>query len=188
MQARYLACILLSLISFSTTLAHPYRGVHERTLKTIGSGLLPPTTINIPASLDLVNASAASPVNAQVTCFHDGLTTNVTGCRPTLNYIRTFPDYKKVQPFLEHKSPKVPNKPPMIIFHRESTCAIEISAQNPQYEDRFSFEQVRALATDIVEECQVEGGYGGYAFIGKKKWWAIKVIGFVKSTAAVDVD
>ena len=39
---------------------------------------------------------------------------------------------------------------------------------DPLIRDSFSFEQVRALATDVIEYCSDNGrgGYGGYARIG----------------------
>lgn len=34
------------------------------------------------------------------------------------------------------------------------------------------------MATDIVEECQEEGGFGGYGPVGAGVGWMVKVIGF----------
>ena len=44
--------------------------------------------------------------------------------------------------------------------------------------DDFSFEQARALATEILEVCQDRGGRGGYAPIGHGIGWRVCVIGF----------
>lgn len=65
---------------------------------------------------------------------------------------------------------------------------MEIEAANPSVEDRFSFEQVRGLATDIVEDCQTKGGFGGFASIGVKEGvggWTVRVIGFVEEVGEV---
>ncbi len=48
--------------------------------------------------------------------------------------------------------------------------------------DHFSFEQVRALATDIIEECREGGGKGwgrgGGAPIGRGVGWVVAVGGY----------
>lgn len=44
--------------------------------------------------------------------------------------------------------------------------------------DRFSYEMVRALATDIVESCQDEGGFGGWSPIGRGVGWWVRVTGY----------
>ena len=104
--------------------------------------------------------------------------TDVEGCRLTLNYLRTFPDYRKIQYFLEGRYPKLPTKPPYAIHHQESTCALRINSHDPRVMDDFSFEQARALATEILEVCKDRGGRGGFAPIGHGIGWAVTVVGF----------
>lgn len=43
--------------------------------------------------------------------------------------------------------------------------------------DAFSFEEVRRLATEIVEDCQDLGGRGGWSGIGRGVGWRVRVIG-----------
>ena len=74
--------------------------------------------------------------------------------------------------------PRDPTKPPYIIHHELSDCAIHIAASNPAIEDRFSFEQARALATDILETCKDQDGRGGSAPIGRGLGWRVTVIGY----------
>lgn len=105
-------------------------------------------------------------------------TTNVTGCRPTLNYFRGFPNYRKIQDFMEGRYPKNPSKPPYAVHHINSNCAIQIASANPAIIDDFSFEQARGLAIEILEVCQDHGGRGGSAPIGHGVGWTVSVIGW----------
>lgn len=105
-------------------------------------------------------------------------TTYIDGCRPTLNSLRSFPRYRTVQYFQEGRYPKEPSKPPYLLHTNDSTCALQISCGTAGITDKFSFEQARALATDIVEDCQKQGGYGGVARIGRGIGWSVKVIGY----------
>lgn len=43
--------------------------------------------------------------------------------------------------------------------------------------DEFSWREVRDLATAIIEDCQVYGGWGGIALIGQKRIWFVQVSG-----------
>lgn len=104
--------------------------------------------------------------------------TDVDGCRPTLNYFRTFPKYRLIQDFMEGRYPKLPYKPPYAVHQVQSTCAVQIASGNPLTIDDFSFEQARALATEILEVCQDRGGRGGSAPIGHGVGWRVSVIGF----------
>ena len=105
-------------------------------------------------------------------------TTNVSGCRPTLNYFRGFPNYRKIQDFMEDRYPKNPYKPPYSVHQTQSNCAIQIASENPTIIDDFSFEQARALAIEILEVCEDHGSYGGVAPIGHGVGWTVSVIGF----------
>lgn len=105
-------------------------------------------------------------------------TTNVSGCRPTLNHFRGFPNYRKIQDFMEDRYPKDPYKPPYAVHQVQSNCAIQIASENPTIIDDFSFEQARALAIEILEVCEDHGSYGGVAPIGHGVGWTVSVIGF----------
>ena len=124
------------------------------------------------------SSSPPTPSPHRIRCLHSGIETNVTSCRPTLNYIRTFPSYRRIQDFQEGRSPKLPETPPLYVFAVASTCAIEVACGNPSLIDRFSYEIVRALATEIVEECQDEGGFGGWSPVGRGIGWWVRVVGF----------
>jgi len=104
-------------------------------------------------------------------------TTSVNGCRPTLNYIRTFPKYRVIQDFLEGWWPKEPSIPPYAIHLEAGDCAIKIASYDARVPDMFSFEQVRQLATDILTDCESKGGVGGIANIGRGRGWTVAVIG-----------
>lgn len=67
-------------------------------------------------SLSLRPASLSSPPLLDgLECFmssKDNLKTSVDGCRPTLNYLRTIPGYKLLQPFQVDRRPEVRPLPP----------------------------------------------------------------------------
>lgn len=104
--------------------------------------------------------------------------TDVEGCRSTLNYFRTFPNYRRIQDFIEERCPKLPHKPPYAVHSVKSTCAVQIASEDPHIRDSFSFEQARALAIEIIEICQDHGGLGGVAPIGHGVGWRVAVIGY----------
>lgn len=92
-------------------------------------------------------------------------TTSIDGCRLTLNRIRRLPNYRLKQDFQEGRNPREPSKPPYIFHEEGSDCAIQLASGSDTIVDKFSFEQVRSLATDILEDCQTFGGYGGVALV-----------------------
>ena len=122
-----------------------------------------------------------SPPIGAIECFqseHGRQPTDVNGCRPTLNYIRSFPNYRLIQDFMEDRYPKLPSKPPYAVHHVHSNCAVQIASGSPYTIDDFSFEQARALATEILELCLDHGGHGGFAPIGHGVGWRVAVIGW----------
>lgn len=136
--------------------------------------------ISVPTNSTNTPLLPPGPVGA-IECFGSGqgrLSTDVDGCRPTLNYFRTFPKYRVIQDFMEDRYPKLPSKPPYAVHHLNSNCAVQIASGDPLAIDDFSFEQARALATEILEVCQDHGGYGGFAPIGHGVGWRVSVIGF----------
>lgn len=104
--------------------------------------------------------------------------TDVDGCRATLNHFRSFPKYRLFQNFMEGRYPKLPSTPPYAVHHIHSNCAVQIASGNRYTIDDFSFEQARALATEILEICQDHGGLGGAAPIGHGVGWTVTVIGW----------
>ena len=163
-----------------TTLAYPQAKdfqevqTHPRTL----SGIV--QRISIPTNSTKAPPLPPAPIGF-IECFQDGqgrVTTDVDGCRPTLNYFRSFPAYRRIQDFKEGRWPKLPSKPPYAIHHELSNCAVQIASDDPSIIDDFSFEQARALATEILEVCRDHGGFGGFAPIGHGRGWRVSVIGF----------
>lgn len=127
------------------------------------------------------------PPQTKILCFEAAQgreTTSIDGCRPTLNRLRRLPHYRLEQLFQERRYPTEPSKPPYIFNVKDSTCAIQLACGSTIIIDRFSFEQVRALATDIVEDCQTKGGYGGVAPLGAGVGWTVKVIGHKTADAS----
>ena len=62
----------------------------------------------------------------------------------------------------------------------DATCALEISDMVFGSVDKFSFAQVKDLATDIIEECSTSNGkpgYGGQWHIGAQSLWRVRVFG-----------
>lgn len=119
-----------------------------------------------PSNISLILASGYS--GTRILCFKaaEGReTTSIDGCRLTLNRIRRLPNYRLKQDFQEGRNPKDPFKPPYIFHEEGSDCAIQLASGSETIVDKFSFEQVRSLATDILEDCQAFGGYGGVAFV-----------------------
>ena len=123
-----------------------------------------------PASIGVIECFGPHPRRPQ---------TSVDGCRHTLNAIRAFPDYRKVQDFLTGWWPRLPSRPPYAVHDDRSNCVIQIDTGDPRVADDFSFEQVRALATEILEVCTDRGGRGGFAPIGHGTGWRVAVLGFV---------
>lgn len=128
-------------------------------------------------------SSLSLPLAAnRITCFEGGqgrTHTSVDGCRPTLNYLRTLPGYRKPEQFQKDKHPKIPSTspgqrfrtPPFVWHLSSSDCILQIDTVDPSVVDRFTFEQARALATDVLEDCQKTGGFGGFADLGRGIGW-----------------
>ena len=110
--------------------------------------------------------------------------TSLEGCRPTLRAIRSFPSFSRPQIFLMHLSPRTPATPPFHMVSRQGDCLIEITCPAAELlpgsrgvEDRFSFSMVKQLAQDILQVCE-ESGLGGWASIGARGGWAVRVKGW----------
>ena len=131
--------------------------------------ILPPTMTNF------------SEITAQ--CFDVGEyhPTNVDTCRPLLTKIRAFDKYRTKQTFQMYKTPKSPFEPPFGFTVRKCTCELRVKATGLQWVDKFSWEEVRAMATNIVEDCQPPrgAGVGGWDLIGPEKRWIVEMIGII---------
>lgn len=150
------------------------------------SQIPPPVNLFLP----VFEAPAASNLSSpSYTCYDPGVTRlpiTVEDCRDTLRIIRNFPDYRRVQEFQRNKKPQIPEEgrrgfraPPFVIDAEGTICGLEISDKIYGVVDKFSFAQVRELATDIVEDCNSPGkpGYGGQWSIGENRHWMIRVFG-----------
>lgn len=139
----------------------------------------PSSAVAIPA---VPPPDISSPIGASsnaLGCLKRGFLTNVTGCRPLLNKITTYPQYKVPQWFEEHKSPKEPLAPPFGLKVKGASCTLQIGCGGRPLIDKFSWRDVRAVATEIVEDCQPPrgGGQGGTDNVGPKAVWVVAVLG-----------
>lgn len=164
-----------------TAFAYP-QAMHLRELQSVYPRISPNIVhqISVPTNSTSTPPLPPSPIGA-IECFQSEQgrqPTDVNGCRPTLNYIRTFPNYRLIQDFMEDRYPKLPSKPPYAVHHVHSNCAVQIASGSPYTIDDFSFEQARALATEILEVCLDHGGHGGWAPIGHGVGWRVGVIGW----------
>ena len=127
----------------------------------------------------LFNASTLTLQTGHIDCSPDGdYKTSFAGCRPSFNRIRSFPSYRLRQIFKMDRLPRLPAKPPVVIYEEEADCAIGIACTAPYREDMFSWEQVRAAAMAIAEECEENYGYGGSTPVGQGVGWHVRVAGF----------
>lgn len=138
----------------------------------------------IPSMQNLSQANGITCWTADQSSLH----TSVEGCRKTLNFLRTIPGYRLKQPFELEKRPRVPFRtstqgslltPPFRFHSRPSDCALQIDTRFVDLVDDFSFEDVRRVATDLLEDCQSVGGHGGVASLGQDKGWEVQVVGYI---------
>lgn len=130
------------------------------------------------------------PQSNEIFCFEPAQQpekTSVEGCRRTLNYLRGIPTYRLKQSFEMHRRPKIPwrtasgttlHTPPFLLHAKGSDCAVRIDTLFEDVVDEFSFEEVRRVATDVVEDCQSSGGHGGVGTLGQRKGWEVQVVGY----------
>ena len=141
-------------------------------------------------SLSMPEAPAASNLTKPpYTCYDPAasrVAITVDDCRDTLRLIRQMPNYRRVQEFERHKRPLIPEEgsrafqtPPFLIAPDLTKCGLEIRDVIPGLIDKFSFEQVKELAQDIVEECNSPGkpGHGGQCSLGQNNRWMIRIFG-----------
>lgn len=107
---------------------------------------------------------------------------NMDACRPLFTYMKTLTNYALEQDFQEHRRPRLsnmdPTTPPYTWWDEGTHCAIRIMVGDPRASDRFSFRQARTLATEVVQDCQDSGGWGGFADIGRDHvGWTVRVMG-----------
>ena len=165
---------------YSKAFAYPPAKTHELNAARRATSLLSP-------SPGLFNASTLTIQTGPITCFREGdVKTSLAGCRPTLNRIRTFPAYRTRQLFRMSRYPLAPAKPPMIIHVGAADCAIGLACEQPFRDDMFSWEDVRAAATEVAVNCEDNYGYGGWTPVGAGVGWHVKVLGFVEDAGGVN--
>ena len=105
-------------------------------------------------------------------------------CRSLLNLLPTFPRYRAIQDFQTGRSPRLPGHltPPYIWWNETTTCGLRVKSHTPLLVQKFAWEQVRALAMDILDYCQETSlGLGGYAPIGIPRFgvagFSVRVVG-----------
>ena len=82
---------------------------------------------------------------------------------------------------------KRPATPPYMWHDEKTFCTVEIRVNDTRVIDKFSFEQARSLATDILQDCESTGGWGGESIIGEKKeGWYVRTLGIKLDEAAFD--
>ncbi len=165
----------------SKAFAYPPTNPHDLNVARRATPLLSP-------SPSLFNASTPTiHPNVVLECFPEGnIRTSLAGCRPTLNYIRTFPSYRTRQLFKMGRSPRLPVRPPTIIYDENADCAVEVACAEPFHEDMFSWEQVRAAATTVAADCEENYGYGGRTVVGQGVGWNVRVLGFKDDAGGVN--
>lgn len=124
------------------------------------------------------NSSAALRVSTgDPICFEPGArrpTTTIASCRQTLRMMSTFKPRYQEQEFTMGSKPKQPHPPPFGFHAFDSDCIIEIYSSYLTVSDRFSWEQVRVLAQQILQDCQDQGlSAGGRASIGNDIGWQV---------------
>ena len=105
-------------------------------------------------------------------------------CRSTLAEIRSFPAFSLKQPFEEFVRPRVEHRgkriyPPFRWAAPDGRCVIILQPLAPGIEDRFSFSDVKRVATEVLEQCESEGECGGKGKVGPSKGWIVDVFGSV---------
>ncbi|KAL9125010.1 MAG: hypothetical protein Q9217_005725 [Psora testacea] len=185
--------VLAITIYLTTIFVYPHAVPERPRLQTVQESQ--PITASSPFNITntlIANKSskADNPRSNEINCFEHvaGLyPTDIEGCRPNLNIIRMFPNYRLVQEFQGNKKPKKPWMPPWGLRRRGSTCDIQLSSNgDDSIIDKFSYEQIRGLATDIVQECQPPdgAGVGGWAPIGRHIGWIVRVLGMERLNAS----
>ena len=142
-------------------------------------------SISLPLNTTAAAITTTFPTSNDIVCYKQGdhhVPITVADCRFLLNNLKGIPNYRRVQPFMEGHMPRLPTKdpstPPYVWHDPETSCTVEIIANNPQLIDMFSFEQARSLATEIIQDCQDTGGFGGESVIGVEKvGWMVRAMG-----------
>ena len=69
--------------------------------------------------------------------------------------------------------------PPFGLRVKGATCTLQIGSGGRPLIDKFSWRDVRAVATEIVEDCQPPrgAGRGGTDTVGPKAVWVVAVLG-----------
>ncbi|MDI1487982.1 MAG: hypothetical protein OHK93_007256 [Ramalina farinacea] len=152
---------------------------------------LPPSNL-LPATAYQNTSLPTLPPIGAVTCFADGqgipaYPTSISSCRPTLRSITQYPSYRSRQTFFigpTRRYPKLPSEPPYHITEPSDSCKIDVYSSKDQVTALFSFQDVRNMATEILQHCEDYGtGKGGVSRIGQmaekqqSEFWMVAVRG-----------
>lgn len=110
------------------------------------------------------------------------LPTTVVGCRPTLNALKAFNNFSVRQWFKQGRTPRDPSPPPYNFHKQGSDCEIQVAVKDASIQDKFSFKDIRAKATHILEVCEEAAGLGGTDSLGASlpDGWVVRVLGAYK--------
>ena len=156
------------------------------------------TASPFPAPADLRPTTAlfnATAVPATITCLpHTRSSARIdpTACGILIREFRTYSDFGRDQSWREGVSPVLyPDKPnsvpPFIWFSprdREGKCGILVDAAVEDAVDVFSWRRVVILVGAILARCSMEGS-GGYANLGERGSWQVKVSSYGEPNIAV---
>ena len=101
--------------------------------------------------------------------------TSIDTCRPTLDSLKDLPDFRRKQLFKMNppvSSPREPHVPPYYFNTDAGDCVIVVEVRSPpphrpeEFLAWFSWRDVRAVATKILDRCDDLTGKGGMAGIG----------------------
>ena len=178
-------------------------------LDVLTTNIHPSINSNFTSTNDSTAAGGLNDDNRDIFCLKGQVKRPITvdGCRPTLNYLKQFPDFTVRQSFLIrvpregrtilgtphlpriYNGVTMPDGPPFEIQTENGDCVIRVQVDNPQgtefgIEGKFSWRDVRATATRIIEHCDVgEENGGGLRRIGfperplRAPGWLVYAIG-----------
>ena len=144
------------------------------------------TVSSVALTLNDTTSNTTSATPSQIACYiHPEdirIPITIAQCRSLLNYLKTFPRYRISQDFQTGRSPRLPRTPPYTWWNQSTTCALRVQSENPHLVQKFAWEQVRALAIEILQHCEDTSlGLGGIAPIGKPPFgvqgFSVRVIG-----------
>ncbi|KAL9614169.1 MAG: hypothetical protein Q9167_001321 [Letrouitia subvulpina] len=142
-------------------------------------------TSNSTLTTNATSGSTDTLIYGPIQCYYPSSTrlrTSFAECRNAFrSIVRYFgPHYRLVQSFYWHQLPQYPHSPPYRFYVMGENCELNITTEDRTQLAKFSFEQTKMLAQDILEECTHNGyTYGGYAPIIAEQFrgWRVEVGG-----------